>query len=58
MLAKIRNLRQKVGHGLSLFVLKGYAGGSEPEALDQATLTTVFQKFADMGKGIQEVLGR
>jgi hypothetical protein len=53
--AKIRELRQKVGHGLSLFVLKRYAGGAEPEALDQATLTTVFQKFADMGKGIDRL---
>jgi len=54
-LAKIRELRQKVGHGLSLFVLKRYAGGAEPEALDQSTLTTVFQRFADMGKGIDRL---
>ena len=36
ILAKIRELRQKVGQGLSLFVLKKYAGGAEPELVDQA----------------------
>ena len=55
MVAKTRELRHKVGVGLSLFVLKKYAGGAEPEALDQPTLTTVFQKFTDLGKGIDRL---
>jgi hypothetical protein len=55
MLARTRDLRQKIGLGLSLFVLKKYAGGAEPDALDQAKLTIVFQKFADMGKGIDRL---
>jgi hypothetical protein len=55
MLAKIRELRQKVGHGLSLFVLKKYAGGAEPDALDLGTLTTIFQKLTDIANGIDRL---
>ncbi len=55
MLAKIRNLRQKVGHGLSLFALKKYAGGGEPETLGHAALTTIFQKLTDIGNGIDRL---
>jgi hypothetical protein len=54
-LAKIRELRQKVGLGLSLFVLKKYAGGAEPETLGQATLATIFQKLTDVGNGIDRL---
>ena len=54
-LAKIWELRQKVGHGLSQFVLKKYAGGAEPETVDQATLTTIFQKLTDIGNGIDRL---
>ena len=55
MLTKIRELRQKVGHGLSLFVLKKYAGGAEPDALDLGTLTTIFQKLTDIANGIDRL---
>ena len=55
MLAKIQELRQKVGQSLSLFVLKKHVGGAEPETLDQATLTTIFQTLTDMGKGIDRL---
>jgi hypothetical protein len=55
MLAKIRELRQKVGPGLSLFVLKESAGGAEPETLGQATLSTILQKLTDMGNGIDRL---
>jgi hypothetical protein len=57
MLAEIPKLRQKVGHGLSLFVLKKYAGGTELESLGHATLTTIFQKFSDVGNGIDRLRG-
>jgi hypothetical protein len=55
VLAKTGDLRQKIGRGLSQFVLKKYATGAEPESLDQATLTTVLQKFTDIGKGIDRL---
>jgi hypothetical protein len=55
MLAATRDLRQKIGLGLSQFVLKKYAGGAEPESLDQTTLNTVFTKLADIGKGIDRL---
>jgi hypothetical protein len=55
MLAKIRNLRHKVGEGLSRFVLEKYAGGAEPETVGHATLNTIFQKLADVGKGIERL---
>jgi hypothetical protein len=55
MLAKIREFRQKVGHGLSLFVLKKYAGGAEPETLGEAALTTIRQKLTDIGNGVDRL---
>jgi hypothetical protein len=55
MLGKIRGLRQTVGDGLSRFALKKYTGGAEPEAVDQATLTTIFQKLTDLGNGIDRL---
>jgi hypothetical protein len=55
MLAKIRELRQKVGPGLALFVLKESAGGAEPETLGQATLSIILQKLTDMGNGIDRL---
>ena len=55
MLAKVRELRDKVGHGLSLFVLKKYAGGAEPETIGHAKLTIVFEKLSDIGNGIDRV---
>jgi hypothetical protein len=54
-LGKIRELRQRVGDGLSRFALKKYAGGAEPETVDQATVSTVFQKLTDLGNGIDRL---
>jgi len=55
MLAKVRELREKVGHSLSLFVLKKYAGGEEPEKVGHAKLTMVFEKLSDLGNGIDRL---
>ena len=54
-LAKVRELRDKVGHSLSLFVLEKYAGGADPEKLGHAKLTTVFEKLSDIGNGIDRL---
>jgi hypothetical protein len=55
MLGKIRELRQKVGDGLTRFTLKKFTGGVEPEAVDQGTLTTILQKLTDLGNGIDRL---
>ncbi len=55
MLAKVRELRDKVGHSLSLFVLDKYAGGADPEKIGHAKLTIVFEKLSDIGNGIDRV---
>jgi hypothetical protein len=55
MLARIRELREKVGHSLSLFILNKYAGGAEPEKIGHAKLTTVFEKLTDMGNGVDRL---
>jgi hypothetical protein len=55
MMQKIAELRKKAGHGLSRFVLTKYAGGAEPEAVDETTLATVLQKLADIGNGIDRL---
>ena len=55
MLQKIAELKKKVGPSLSRFVLTKYAGGAEPEAIDQTTLATILQKLADIGNGIDRL---
>lgn len=55
LLAKIRELREKVGHSLALFILKKYAGGAEPENVGHAKLTMLFEKLTDIGNGIDRV---
>ena len=55
LLAKIRELREKVGHSLSLFILNKYAGGAEPEKVGHAKLTLLFEKLTDIGNGIDRV---
>ncbi|HET9217260.1 MAG TPA: hypothetical protein VFR18_09795, partial [Terriglobia bacterium] len=55
MLAKIRELREKAGRGLSQFILDKYAGGTEPERLDPARRTIVFQKLTDIGNGVDRL---
>ena len=54
-LAKIRELQQKVGRGLSLFVLNKYGGGAEPESIDHAQLRVILQKLTDIGNGIDRL---
>jgi hypothetical protein len=54
-LSKIRELRQKIGQSLSLFLLKKYAGGVEPQAVDPSTLNTLFEKFTDIGNGVDRL---
>jgi hypothetical protein len=55
MLARIRELRQKAGRGLSQFILDKYAGGTDPERLDPTQLAAIFQKFTDIGNGIDRL---
>ena len=55
LLAKIRELREKVGHGLALFVLNKYAGGAEPEKVGHGKLTLLFDKLTDIGNGLERV---
>ena len=54
-LSKIRELRQKIGQSLSLFLLKKYTGGLEPEAVDATTLSTLLEKFTDIGNGVDRL---
>ena len=55
MLATIQELRRKIGRGLSQFTLDKYAGGAEPERLDPTQLAVIFQKFTDIGNGIDRL---
>jgi hypothetical protein len=55
MLSKIRELRQKIGQSLAQFLLKKYAGGLEPEGVDPTTLNTLFEKFIDIGNGVDRL---
>jgi hypothetical protein len=55
MLAKIRELRQKAGRSLAQFIVDKYAGGTEPERLDPAQRTIVFQKLTDIGNGVDRL---
>lgn len=55
LMAKFRELREKVGHSLSLFILNKYAGGTEPEKVGHAKLTLLFEKLTDIGNGIDRV---
>ena len=55
LLAKVTGLREKVGQGLSLFIMKKYAGGAEPDTLGQEALTTTLQKLSDVGNGIDRL---
>lgn len=55
ILESIRQLREKVGHSLALFVLNKYTGGAEPEEIGHAKLTNVLEKLADIGNGIDRL---
>ena len=52
LLAKVQELRERVGYSLSLYVLNKYAGGTEPDKIGHAKLTIVFEKLTDIGNGI------
>lgn len=54
-LEKVRELCGKVGHGLSLFVLKKYAGVTDPGKLGFAKLTGALQKLTDIGNGVDRL---
>jgi hypothetical protein len=54
MLSKVRELRQKVGAGLSRFVIEKYAG-TEPEECDEQKLPKLIQKLTDIGNGIDRL---
>jgi hypothetical protein len=55
LLAKVQELREKVGYSLSLYVLNKYAGGTEPDKIGHAKLTIVFEKLTDIGNGIDRL---
>jgi hypothetical protein len=55
MLAKVQELREKVGYSLSLYVLNKYAGGVEPDKVGHTKLTIVFEKLTDIGNGIDRL---
>jgi hypothetical protein len=55
MLAKVHELREKVGYSLSLYVLNKYAGGAETEKVGHAKLTTVFERLTDIANGIDRL---
>ncbi len=55
LLLRIRNLRERVGEGLTGFILNKHAGGAKPENLDAAALNTTLQKLSDIAKGIDRL---
>ena len=38
-------------------MLKKYAAGLDPNAVDATTLSTLFEKFTDIGNGVDRLLG-
>jgi hypothetical protein len=52
LLLRIRNLRERVGEGLTGFVLNKHAGGAKPENLDAAALNAILPKLSDIANGI------
>jgi hypothetical protein len=54
-LAKVGELCAKVGHSLSLFVLKKYAGVTDPGRVGFAKLTLVLEKLTDIGNGVDRL---
>ena len=55
-LAAVKSLCEKVGHSLAQFVLKKYAGVTDPGRIGFAKLTTVLEKLTDIGQGIERLL--
>ena len=54
-LAKVKQLCETVGFGLSKFTLQKYGGVSDSSKLGFAKLTTVFEKLTDLEKGIERL---
>jgi hypothetical protein len=54
-LAKVQQLCEAVGFGLSRFVLRTYAGGTDPTKIGFAKLTTVMERLADIGNGVERL---
>jgi hypothetical protein len=54
-LARVQELCGKVGYSLSLFVLKKYAGVTDPGKLGFAKLTMAFEKLSDIGTGVDRL---
>jgi hypothetical protein len=55
MLEKVRELCGKAGHSLSLFILKKYAGVTDPGRLGFAKLTGALEKLTDMANGVDRL---
>lgn len=54
-LAKVQELCEAVGFGLSRFVLRTYAGVTDPTKVGFAKLTTVMERLTDMSNGVERL---
>ena len=54
-LAKVQELCETVGFGLSRFVLRTYAGVPDPTKIGFAKLTTVMERLTDMSNGVERL---
>ena len=54
-LAKVKQLCETVGFGLSKFTLQKYGGVTDLSKIGFAKLTTVFEKLADLANGIERL---
>ena len=54
-MAKVKQLCETVGFGLSKFTLQKYGGGADASKIGFAKLTTVFEKLTDLANGIERL---
>ena len=54
-LARVKQLCETVGFGLTKFALQKYGGAAEPEMIGFAKLTIVLDKLNDIAKGIERL---
>lgn len=54
-LAKVQELCEAVGFGLSRFVLRTYTGVPDPTKIGFAKLTTVMERLTDMSNGVERL---
>ncbi len=54
-LARVKQLCETVGFGLTKFALQKHGGAAEPEKIGFAKLTTVLDKLTDIAKGIERL---